>query len=294
LRRFVRRHKGGVAAAMIALFGLCVGAYMTFDSMNSLNRANRQFAESNIENMLYLNLLENYVVFGSEPRNPNRTVREGLDQASKSVEACCQGRLRVEAKARKFLGVAYMDMGDDRSAETQLSKAVQLYRLVMDRDEDEGRFDEASLFAMSSLARLYASQKRFDEEEPLRVEVIERYRRHWSNNDVTRHNGTFALFDLANCYLNQARGQQAEATFAEVIQECRSQETTINQILSKEYLLSRSLAGHAQCLLAHNAFAEAEGELRECLSLMNREAPDSPDRVNADSLLAEALVRQRR
>jgi hypothetical protein len=187
-------------------------------------------------------------------------------------------------------------MGADRSAEIQLTKAVQLFRHVLDLDLDAGRLDEGNLSAMSALATLYASQKRFDEEEPLRVEVIERYRRWPSNSstDISRHNRTCALFSLGNCYLHQARWQQAEPIFAEVIQACRSEETMMNQIFSKEYLLSRSLAGHGQCLLARNAFAEAEDELRECVSLMNRESPDSIDRKNADSLLAEALLRQRK
>jgi serine/threonine protein kinase len=294
LRQFVRRHKGGVAAVAAILLVACVGALAEYDSLRALNKASEQYSELHIESMLLLNFLEAQVLHGREPRNPNRALREALDQASENVAAYCQNRPRTEARARKILGVAYLDMGADRSAEIQLTKAVQLFRHVLDLDLDSGRFDEGNLSAMSALANLYASQKRFDEEEPLRVEVVELYRRRptESSTDVLRHNRTYALFSLGNCYLHQARWQQAETIFAEVIQACRGQETPRNQILSKEYLLSRSLAGYGQCLLARNAFAEAEDELRECLSLMNRESPDSIDRKNADSSLAEALIGQ--
>ena len=297
LRQFVRRHKGGVVAAMVILLVACMGALAEYDSRRALNKASEQYTELHIDSMLLLNFLEAQVLHGRQPRNPNRTVREALDEASENVAEYCQGRPRTEARARRILGVAYLDMGADRPAEIQLTKAVQLYRHVLDLDWASGRFDEGNLSAMSSLASLYASQKRFDEEEPLRAEVVEHYRRQPSRfptDDYLRHNRTCALFSLGNCYLHQARWPQAEAIFAEVIQECRGHETTINQIFSKEHLLSRSLTGHAKCLLARNAFAEAEGELRECLGLMNREAPDSPDRVNADALLVEALVGQPR
>jgi tetratricopeptide (TPR) repeat protein len=296
LRQFVRRHKGGVVATTLILLVACIGSLAEYDSLRALNKASEQYTELHIDTMLLLNFLEAQVLHGREPRNPNRTLREALDEASENVAAYCQGRPRTEARARKILGVAYLDMGADHAAEIQLTKAVQLYRHVLDLDWTSGRFDEANLSAMSSLAGLYASQKRFDEEEPLRIEVVEHYRRQPSKHatDILRHNRTCALFSLGNCHLHQAHWPQAEAIFAEVIQECRGQETAINQILSKEYLLSRSLAGHAQCLLARNAFVEAEGELRECLGLMNREAPDSIDRKHADALLAEALVRQRK
>jgi non-specific serine/threonine protein kinase/serine/threonine-protein kinase len=297
LHKFLRRHKGGVAAAAAILLVAGIGALAEYDRMRALNKASEDYSELQIDRMLLLNFLEAQVLRGREPRNPKRTVREALDQASENVAAYCQGRPRTEARARKILGLAYMDMGANREAEIQLTKAVLLDRQVLELDLASGRFDEGNLSAMSALASLYASQKRFDEEEPLRVEVVEHYRRRASkfpSSDVSRHNRTCALFFLGNFYLHQARWDRAEAVYAEVIQECRGPETGINQILSKERLLSRSLAGHAKCLLTRNACAEAEGELRECLNLMSREDPNSIDRKNADALLAEALAGQRK
>jgi serine/threonine protein kinase len=318
LRKYVRRHKDGVkATAAICLVAGFV-ALAAYSMIRTQDKASEEDSELRMENMELLNFLEFQVLRGPELQNPNRTLREALDQASENVAVYCHDHPRPEARARQILGVAYMDMGADRPAEIQLTKAVQLYRQVRDLRLGSRLFDEGNyLSTMSSLASLDAWQKRFDEEEPLRVEVVEYYRHQSSKSAriILGKNSACALFCLGNCYRHQARWQQAEALFAEAIQECRGLETARYSILNKEYLLARSLAEHARCLLARNAFAEAEDESRECVSLMNREShdslerandallanaligqrnPDSLDRVNVDSLLADALIGQRK
>lgn len=291
LRKFVRRNKRSLFTTALSLVALWLLAAVV-GMQHSLNRTSRDYADLHFESTLLLSFLESHVLQGLGPQNPNLTLREALDRGSERVEVCIPNRPRTEARARQILGLAYRDLGALKQAETQLTKAAQLYRGEMEKDAATGRFDGAGLSTLSSLADLYGKQKRFDDEERLRVEVVDRYRNEEAKrgDQYLRHNRNHAVFALANCYLLQSRWQKAEALFAEVMQECRSEETALNQILGKDRLLAWSLARHAKCLLARNKFAEAEEELRESLRLMDEQPSNSMDRTKANRWLVEAVA----
>ena len=202
-RKFVRRHRAGVAAVITMVAVLAAFAVVTAAQAGRIarerDRANQEAATTKRVSDFLVGLFN--VSDPSEARGGSVTAREILDKGALEIEQTLREEPDVQARLQATMGSVYTSLGVYGAASLLLEQAVATRRRVLGADHLE------TLSAVNQLANLYWYQDRFAEAEPLYLDVVERRKRVVGDE----HADTLkANFDLASLFGRQNRWSEAE------------------------------------------------------------------------------------
>jgi serine/threonine protein kinase/tetratricopeptide (TPR) repeat protein len=167
LRKFVRRHRTGVAAGLLVAAAIVAG--LVISTIMYLRAERQAMISQAVNEFLNNDLLASF--------NPGRaksraiTVVEILDNAAERLKGKFKDAPSIEASIRDTLGMTYFSLGKFKAAEPHLERAIELR---------QGQFGEEHPDTLKSMAHLglqYMKQFRFKEAEPLYIKVLEIRRR---------------------------------------------------------------------------------------------------------------------
>ena len=297
LRKFVRRNRRAVIVTSIFFVVFSVLAVNLHDSDSRANEMAQLEAVQRMEAFQYLLFMEENLLGGPDRGNTNRPLRPTLDRAADSLKDRQLVPL-TEARLRTVIGRAYLDMRVYDRAEVQLTKALDLY--VSHYGTGSLGWNEFDMRVKSNLARLHTEVGRHDQAEPMLADEVAYYRHRelegsaglWKSRsegpDVSNY--IASMVSLSECYMEQSRFADAEKLLTEAIQLCRSDRKAI----MRELHLAWASGDHARCLIERKAYAEAEGELRECLKNSSWREANDPERATLALRLGAALLGQKK
>jgi serine/threonine protein kinase/tetratricopeptide (TPR) repeat protein len=250
VRKFVRRHRAGVAAATALVTLLLVFAgIMTVQAgriARERDRANQEATTARQVSDFLAGLFK--MSDPSEARGSTLTAREILARGAPQLEGGLRDQPHVQARLQATIGAVYTSLGLYGDAQPLLERALRtqkqllgednpetlvtandlantywyqrkyeaaesLYRaIVHQRDRVLGPDHPHTLKACYDLASLYALQKRWTEFEPLARDTLARQRRVLGS----RHPDTLAsLGNIGSAYYSQGRFTDAAPLAAE-------------------------------------------------------------------------------
>jgi serine/threonine protein kinase/tetratricopeptide (TPR) repeat protein len=191
LRKFVRRNRGAVAAAVVVLTALFAGIAGTTagmlrareaeklagqrleDALNEKSKAQQERdATRAVSDFLVHDLLGQASTYRQhllgEEIDPDIKLRTALDRAVKLNQGRLAAHPRVEARLRNVIGRTYNRLGDHAAARPHLERAWQLTQQLDEPDDGE------SLAVMLNLAIAYQGLGEFQRAEPLFTELGKR------------------------------------------------------------------------------------------------------------------------
>jgi hypothetical protein len=179
LRKFVRRNKGPVLAAvtlLLALVGGIVGTTWGMFRARAAARAEKVAKEtaqqSEAETKAVLDFVENNVLAAARPRGQaggrgfDVKLADALKAALPFVDRSFTGQPLIEARLRMTMGNSFWYLGDARTASEQLQAARQLYA------EHRGPDHPDTLKCMNNLANCYHILGRHQDALRLRQETL--------------------------------------------------------------------------------------------------------------------------
>jgi serine/threonine protein kinase/tetratricopeptide (TPR) repeat protein len=253
LRKFVRRHRGLVAAVAVVLVVLLGGITATTIAYLQAEAAKRAEATQRIEveqasaearataDFLTYDLLA--LDPDAEAGRPNVTILEALDAAAPKIDRRLAGQPRVEAAVRNVIGATYRFHGQYEKAWPHLERAVGLRRSLLGPDHP------ATLATSHHLANVLHRQGKLAEADALCTTVLESRRKQLPAGHVD----IASSLALAGLILTE----KGEATRAEPL--LRESLDSFRTALAENHWRTanaRSLLG--VCLSAQSRFAEAE------------------------------------
>jgi len=249
-RKFVRRHRVGVAVAAVAV--LALGGFALAMGV----QARRISREAEAKREVSAFLAELFKVSNpSEARGGNITARELLDKGVVKIRGSLQGEPRVRAELLATMGTVYLGLGLYDQAEPLLKEALDTQRRVLGREHPD------TLRSAVEMGRLLHATLRDDESEKLLVETLGIQKRVLGaeHPDTLRTMG-----DLARAFWGQDRSKEAEASFRELL-------AVQKRVLGPENVETlRSMHGLGLALNSQRRFAEGEAILKETLALRRR------------------------
>ena len=242
--KFVRRHRGGVAAAATLVILLAVFAVvMTIQARRiarERDRANQEAATARQVSDFLAGLFK--ASDPSEARGNTLTAREILSRGALQLEGSLRDQPQVQARLKATIGTVYTGLALYTDAERFLTQAFETQKRVLGADDREtlttadaladaywhlGRFDAAEVLYKDTvqrrarvlgedhadtlatnydLASTYLAMKRWDEYERLGPAILAKQRRVLGDT----HAGTLGSLNLAQ-YFYYSRGRYAEA-----------------------------------------------------------------------------------
>jgi eukaryotic-like serine/threonine-protein kinase len=313
IRKYVRRHRFGVAVA--AVMALLLTGFAIMQAVQ-LRRITRERDRANRITDFMVGMFK--VSDPNEARGNKVTAREILDKASSEIESGLTKDVEVQSQLIKAMAQTYMNLGlyarahklaedayesrrrafgpnDRRTLEsmTQLGwiidreghqiEAEKLIRQALDTQERVlGPEDAQTLETISHLAVILEKQGHFSEEEKLARQLIAAHTRKSGAEDPQTLRAMLILGDAL----------EGETRFAEA-------ESQFRKLLEIEHRVLP--AGHPWMLAAmHNLanmiqeqgrYAEAETLYRETISMEQKVlGPEHPDTISTMTTLANTLV----
>jgi serine/threonine protein kinase/tetratricopeptide (TPR) repeat protein len=238
LKKFVRRHKAGAAAAAFVALALIVGITGTTIGMVRATRA--EALASQVSSFL-VGLFK--ISDPSESRGKTITAKEILDIGADRIRRELKDQPEVQARLMGTMGDVYLSLGLYGQAGTLLENALASRRALLGDDHPD------TLSSMMSLANLHLKQGRYDEAEPLYLKTLEDRRAVLGEN----HEETLAaMMGLATLYRHQARYGEAEALYIETLDARRL-------VLGEEHMSTLStMMGLANLHLRRAQYDKAE------------------------------------
>ena len=213
-RKFVRRHRVGVAAAtaLLALV-LAFAAIMTIQAgriARERDRANQEAATATQVSDFLVGLFR--VSDPSEARGNTLTAREILAKGALQLEGGLRDQPQVQARLQATIGAVYTGLGMYADAQPLLAGALQTQKQVLGEDSPE------SLATANHLANAYWYQGKYQEAELLYRDIVQRRTRVLGEDhpDTLRAN-----FDLASAYAAQKRWDEFERLGRDVLAKQR-------------------------------------------------------------------------
>ncbi len=215
--KFVRRHRGGVAAAaalVVLLAGFAVTMAVQAKRIASeRDRATReQAAATALNNFLRYDVLAQASPWmqgapDAKP-DPDIKVRTALDRAAARIGGKFNGQPLVEASICETIGTTYAQLGLYREGRQQLRRSLDL------RKQYAGSEAPVTLRSMDALAWIDAAEGKAAEAERQYSSLLDIYRRQLGARDpeVLRTMGNVAWNQYA-----QGKRDKAEGTFAELL-----------------------------------------------------------------------------
>lgn len=163
LRKYVRRHKLGVAAASLVLLALLAGIAGTSTGLIKATRAEKKAKEEAQTAQQVSDFLVNLfkVSDPSEARGNSITAREILDKGAEKIETGLVGQPIIQSRMMEAIGQVYQNLGLFGQAEPLLKKMIEI------RKKEVGENHYTIGLGLLNLAWLYLMQRRTAEAEPL-------------------------------------------------------------------------------------------------------------------------------
>jgi len=171
VKKFVVRHKFGVAAAAMVVLALALGVAATTVALVRAIRAEAlAVSEARISDEALRFLIGLFaVVDPSEARGNTVTAREILDKGAARIETELAGQPEARATLMGTMGTVYRSLGLYADAEPLLEKALAQRRTLA------GGPDAKVAQALNEYATLLVKKGEFDAAEPLYREALEQY-----------------------------------------------------------------------------------------------------------------------
>ncbi|MCJ7681801.1 MAG: tetratricopeptide repeat protein [Candidatus Aminicenantes bacterium] len=203
IRKYVRRHKVGVAAGAFVIFAIMIGIAGTSIGLLKAVRSEKTAREEAETARQVSDFLERLfkVSDPSEARGNTITAREILDKGAENIEKTLTDQPEVQVRLMATMGRVYTSLGLYSKAESLLEKVVNTQRRLLGEKHPE------TLIAIHNLANLYWYQNQLNDAESLYHTVV---------NIRTQvlgeeHPDTLkANYDLASLYLLQRRYGECE------------------------------------------------------------------------------------
>ncbi len=264
--KFIRRHKAGVAAAILvaaALIGFSIGMGLL------AKRATQERLTAQRESQFLEGIFE--AATPDQARGRQITARELLDEGAKRVDRELAGDPGLQGTMLYNIGRAYGALGSYDQAESQLSRAYALRKKALGEDN----VDVAdTLWAWADTVRL---QGQFDKAEPLfRQALAIRQKKFGERSPAVLE----SLSSLGECLYLEERDADAEPVLRKALALDRELNADSG---SRDYL--------ALLLERKGNYPEALQLLRETVEIQRKvSGPDSTTFANSLHNLAGALI----
>jgi eukaryotic-like serine/threonine-protein kinase len=278
-RKYIRRHRFGVAVAIAAAFLLIsFSVVQAFQLQRTTRERDRATRERNRADRIteFMTTMFN-VSDPSAARGNSITAREILDRASKEIDPGLSKDPELQAQMMHIMGDVYLNLGLYYQAQSLLTRAVDIRRRVLGRENPE------TLASMSLLASILNTRGNYAAAEQMFRETLDIRRRVLGPH----HRDTLgSMMSLANG-LDQYEGRYAEAeTLArQVLEDQRRSLGPGNPEEVRSIRVLDHILGH------EGRYAEAEKLCREALDIERRVAgPENQYTLESVTELALILV----
>lgn len=270
LKKYIRRHRVGVAAA-----GSAVVLLLAF-AVTEAVQLKRTTGERDRANRITDFMIDMFKQTDpSQARGNTITAREILDKASTEVEAGLKNDPEVQAQMLDVMGKIYLNLGLYSQARPLMDRAMGIRRATF------GANDRRTLSTMYALALLLDGEGHSIQAEELERKTLELQKKALGPEDPDTLKTSFSL-----CMTLYIQGRFAEAE--------KLQRTTLEiqrRVLGPEALDTlKSTRNLARTLEAQNHNAEAVEIYRQLLEVEKRVlGSDHPETVNTMSSMSVAL-----
>jgi non-specific serine/threonine protein kinase/serine/threonine-protein kinase len=277
VRKFVARHRGGVAAAALATAALVAGAVAATIGLVRAREAQRRTAQAEEQARAVSGFLEG-MLSSADPGRDGRDVKvvDVLSRASARIEAESAGDALLRARLQHAIGKTWLGLGQTREARPLLEAALRT------RSERLGASDATALESQAALALLLMTEGLFPRAQEVNAEVLQR-RRETLGPD---HLLTLESQSLA-AQVAIRQGQAAEAAGM-----ARATLDAVRRTLGEDHVLAfevRDVLGWS--LMRQGRLAEAEENDRGTLDLYRRHRGERHvGTLTAESSLAHTLL----
>lgn len=316
-RKYIRRHRVGVAVAASAVVLLIAGGIAQTLELRRIRRE-RDRADRVTQFMTGMFKVSN----PSEARGNDIRAREILDKASKEIDTGLAKDPELQAQMMHVMGVVYDSLGLYSKAESLFSRAADIRRQTLgikNRDtlasmsklayvlDEESRYPEAeklnretmelrrrafgpkdrdTLQSASQLAFVFNDEGRFPEAEKLNRETLDLASREYGPQD---EEARIARQHLAIDFAYEGKFPEAEKLFRETYEYDR-------QKLGDDDPTTLGDANNLGAILSQQErWTEAEKVYRDALAIKMRvEGPEHPQTLLTTGNLAQVLVNQKR
>ena len=173
VRKFTRRHRAGVAAALLIFVLMTTFAgTMTFQARRierERDRANLEAATAKQVSDFLASLFQ--VSNPKEARGNSLTAREVLDNGARRIEKELAGQPEIQGRLMATIGDVYSSLGLYAQAESTLERSLQIRRQLLGGDSPD------TLASANKLGVVFATQQKLAQAEPLFRETLELRRR---------------------------------------------------------------------------------------------------------------------
>jgi len=255
--KYVRRHKLGVAAAVVVMLAVLIGTAGTTIGMLRAVRAEKKAVEEAATATRVSDFLVDLfkVSDPGEARGNTITAREILDRGAKKVEEELAGQPAIQARLMDTMGKVYQSLGLFDQALPLMKSALQLRRLNLGNDHlDTG-------ISMENTGLVLVAKGDYAAAEPLLQEALAVRRRLLGNShaDVAA-----SLASLGEVNYMKGDFERAEKYFRESLDLRRT-------TLGREHIeISNSLNDLAMTLKERGRYEEAEPMYRESLAIRRK------------------------
>jgi non-specific serine/threonine protein kinase/serine/threonine-protein kinase len=285
VRKFVRRHRTMVAAAVLVFAAMVVGVagmgYGFVRARSAEREATREAAKTAAVNQFLQDMLAS--ASPAQALGREITVREMLDEASRQGETALEGEWDVQASVRTTIGKTYEALGLFDQARPHLERALELRKGGLGEDHPEVA---ESLHNLGSL-RWQAGD--YEGAEQLIREALEKARSAAGNDATVDDKETLAscLNDLAAVMHSRGDYAGAETMFREALALRR-------ELFGNDHHdVADNLSNLAWTLYFQGDHAQAEQMFREALAVDQKILGEEHPNVLQLEVNLAAVLRQR-
>jgi serine/threonine protein kinase/flagellar biosynthesis regulator FlbT len=274
-RKYIRRHRIGVAVAAAAVLLLISGAVAQTFELRRIRRE-RDRADRVTEFMTNMFKVSN----PSEARGNDIRAREILDKASKNIETGLVKDPELQAQMMHVMGNVYDSLGLYSKAESLLKRAVEIRRRTL------GPRNPDTLKSMRDLAAVLNEESRYPEAEKLSRETMDGRRQALG----AEHRDTLnSMSQLALILNNEGRFPEAEKLHRQVVEVAK-------RVFGDQDKLTRSSQQQLAIDFAYEGkYQDAEKTFRDVLEISQRTlGSDHPDTLGAMNNLGAILQQEHR
>ncbi|MCG8468530.1 MAG: serine/threonine-protein kinase [Gemmatimonadetes bacterium] len=282
MKKWVRRHRAGAAATLVALLAIVGGATAALTGMLRAQRAEiltaREAATARQVSDFLIDLFE--VSDPSEARGNEVRAREILDVGAEKIRSELGDQPAVQTRLMRTMAIVYQKLGLYGEADDLLATALR-------RARETQRAERAGLESLLvDLAVLRVDQARYPEAESLYLEALELRRRTHGDEDL----GLATIYsNLGSLYRRLGRSDESEEALERAL-------AVREASLGPEHAdVARTLNSIGIFLRSEGRFAEAESVLHRALAIKRSVLePDHPDVANGLDNLAVVFAIQGR
>jgi tetratricopeptide (TPR) repeat protein len=273
MRKYVRRHRVGVAVAAGMVMVLAVFAVM---QAIQLRRITRERDRANRITEFMTGMFK--VSDPSQARGNDIRAREILDKASTQIDTGLAKDPQLQAQMMQVMGEVYFSLGLYPQAESLVKRAIEIRSRML------GKNNQDTLKSQAKLATIFNDESHFPEAEKLQQETIEAQRRALG----PEHRDTLlTMRDLGTTLADAGRYAEAEKLNRAVLEASR------RKFGAQDSLTISAAADLAIDLAYQGNYPEAEEAFREVLEMQRKAlGPDHPTVLNAMSNLGSTLLQE--